>query len=95
MNEQTQAQARDETNNIDWIEITDACRFGHTVAVRPKQQAPSNTGWVLLSETAEVEGMDVPEMDVSEFIDSEGRCFEGDDIFNNFIEELYASHQSE
>jgi hypothetical protein len=87
----TTPRARDASQDIDWLEITAACRFGHTVAVRPAQQEPTNVGWVLLSECAEVEGMDVPEADVSDFINDEGRCYEGDAVFNNFIEELYSS----
>jgi hypothetical protein len=80
------AKTKDETNQIAEFEITNAARIAGAIAVRPSNQYPSNNGWVLMpdADTADIQGIEVENMEPSEFI-KDGKCFEGDDEFNNWI----------
>jgi hypothetical protein len=81
--------AQDEMNQIEKFEITAAARIGGAIAVRPANQGGANTGWVLMpdADAAEING-EITDMDASEFLSEDGKCFAGDDEFNAFIESL-------
>ena len=79
--------AQDEMNNIEKFEITHAAKIAGAIAVRPADQGTANTGWVLMpdADTADIDG-EIVDMEPSDFINSEGRCYEGDDEFNSWVE---------
>jgi hypothetical protein len=81
--------AQDEMNKIEKFEITAAAFIGGAIAVRPADQGGANTGWVLMpdADAAEIDG-EITDMDASEFLNEDGKCFAGDDEFNAFIESL-------
>jgi len=79
--------AQDEHNGIEKFEITAAAKIAGAIAVRPADQGTSNTGWVLMpdADTADIDG-EIVDMNPSEFINSAGRCYEGNDEFNLWVE---------
>ena len=86
-NRSNKMYAQDEMNQIEKFEITDAARIAGAIAVRPADQGGANTGWVLMpdADTADIDG-EITDLEASYFINEEGRCYEGDDEFNSYIE---------
>lgn len=80
-------KAIDKVNEIE-IEISAAARIKGAIAVYPKDQGTSFTGWRLMPDAdyAEIDGK-IEERSPESFLNAEGECYAGDDEFNLFIEE--------
>lgn len=80
-------KAIDKANEIE-IEISAAARINGAIAIYPADQAPSFIGWCLMPDAdyAEIEGGKIEERSPESFLNEEGKCFQGNDEFNLFIE---------